>query len=236
MNKPPLPPRMNRPPPPHDLPRAVPVNANNSNNNLGSVASSVSFGHQSEGNVNNGNWENWNENENYNENNNGYSRTNSAATPEGWVNDGSTAFSVGVQSNAFIGPGARERFNKISDEVIAAHPEWRLESVAGNPLAYGDEQPGYVLMVSTIADTDADALFAVWPLYAAAMEERIPGLGLPTDLKVAIGWRNYAAEGAAAFAAQMAQGGRRKRHRKAKARKTRKARKNRRKTRRGRRN
>jgi hypothetical protein len=206
------------------------VNANNSNNNLGSVASSVSFGHQSEGNVNNGNWENENE-ENWNENNGNYTEYGN----ENFVNDGSTFFWFGAESEALRGTAAKENFNKVAAEVIAAHPEWRLESVAGNPQAFGEHQAGYWIGVGTLPATDPPALFAVWPQFVAAMEERIPAVGLPADLKASVGWRDPAEMPGAAFAAQMAQGGRRY-NRKAKARKTRKARKSRRKTRRGRRN
>lgn len=232
MSRPPLPPRMTTiPPPPHNLPREVRVNANNSNNNnnLGSVASSVSFGHVSEGDVNNGNWENENEN-NWN-GNNASSRTNSANGGNNWVNDGSTAFSVSHESDVLRGKAGKEAFNKISAEVIAAHPEWRLEAVSGNPLAYSNNGPGgYVFWVATIPATEPPALFAIWPQYAAAMEERMPGLGLFTDLRAETGWisAEEAYGPALRFAAQMAQGHggrRRKVNRRRKTRKSRRAQK-----------
>lgn len=170
-----------------NLPKPEAVNNENHNNGL-SVASSVSLNNgegaggvvvvqPGNGNLNNNNSNNNNNNSEYSvdeENDDG---------DENYV-----AFVLPHTSQVFVGAGARARFNEISAEVIEAHPEWDLYEVQGNPLAYGNDQPGYVLMISTLNDVTAEELFEIWPQYVAAMEARLPGLNLPVDLQAAVGY------------------------------------------------
>jgi hypothetical protein len=170
MSRPPLPSRMNKPPPPHNLPREVPVGANNGNN-IASVATSVTAGHENNGGNNNynnwGNNENWNENEEY----------------ENWENDGTIAFSFGHGADVLIGKPAKERFNKVAAEIIAEHPEFHLAYVDGNPNAYGNTQPGYVIMVGSVPNGVLAEMEAQWPKFVEELEKRMPGVGVPASLR-----------------------------------------------------
>lgn len=152
------------------------VASNTSSNNGASVASSVTFRTNATANSEEENWNNREEEENWSNEEN--ENAGIGAT-----------FSVPLGSSWFRQAGSRELFNKTSAELIAAHPEWNLNSVSGNPLAYGNgESEGYICWVVANRGIDPPGLFAAWPGFAAAMEERLPGLGLPADLQPLTGW------------------------------------------------
>lgn len=165
---------MNKPPPPHNLPREVPVNANNGNN-IASVASSVTFGRQNNNGGNNNNYNNWG--------NNIWDENEDYEHPENWENDGTIAFSFGHGADVLIGKPAKERFNKVAAEIIAEHPEFHLAYVDGNPNAYGNTQPGYVIMVGSIPNGVLAEMEAQWPKFVEELEKRMPGVGVPASLR-----------------------------------------------------
>ncbi len=153
----------------------------NSNNNAASVPSSVTAR------TNVSEMSAFNEEDEDFNNENEYSNNNSAYAEFGAV------FNPTFQSDFFLADGSRAHFNEVAAEVIAEHPEWNLQSVEGNPLAYepGGDNPSryYLAWVTANVGVEPPGLFAVWPQFAAVMEERIPGLGLPADLQPLTGWR-----------------------------------------------